>query len=95
MSGKDLEMETEPTFDRSMNWRILGATVLTAVVTVGPALAVLDLSNITDLLNDFIGILPTFLNLLIAYAPIAVGGSIIGAIIAFPKKILEMFDKLF
>lgn len=93
MSAHDTEQE--PTFEHSANWRLAGGIVASAVMLGAPAMASLNLANITALLNDFIGILPTFLDLLIAYAPIAVGGAIIGAIIAFPKKILEMFDKMF
>lgn len=71
------------------------AFVFMIVAVTAPASAALNLANITDLLNDFIGILPVFLDLMIAYAPIAVGGAIISAIIAFPKQILDMFKGMF
>lgn len=92
----ETDMKQEQTFEHAGAWRIAGTIVGTAMVLGVPAMAsVLNLSAITDLLNDFIGILPTFLDLMVAYAPLAVGGAIIAAIVAFPKKILDMFNSFF
>lgn len=91
-------LETRTIAGRSMLSTVsvsLAFVFLLVAVTAPASAATFDLSNITELLDSFIGILPKFLDLLIGYAPLAVGGAIIGAIVAFPKKILEMFDKMF
>lgn len=68
------------------------AITATAVplVTVGAASAAIDFSNISALLQAVVTLIPDFMDLVIGIAPLVVTIAIVGFILAFLDKILEM-----
>ena len=68
---------------------IMGA--LGTLMLALPVSAEIDLTNITALIDDVVDMMPSFLDLIIAAAPIIIAMAIIGFILAFLKDILRMF----
>lgn len=66
---------------------IAGATGMSLV---GYASAAIDFSNITELLDAVVTLIPSFMDLVIGIAPLIVTIAIIGFILAFLDKILQM-----
>jgi len=73
-----------PTATRALLLGAVGAPMLVH----GVAAAEFNLTPIGEIIDAFVGILPKFLDLIIAAAPIIIGMAIVAAVVAFPEKIL-------
>lgn len=90
-------LENAPEVEKS---GLLSTRAKLAIVTLGTGAIMIvpaamatefNLTAIGEIIDGFVTILPKFLDLVIGAAPVIIGISIVGAVVAFPEKILGMF----
>jgi len=77
---------------KSKFMRIGAAVAIAGTTFIGTVSAAVNFTSIQELLTAVINLIPSFMDLVIAVAPIIVLMSVVGFIIKFWDRILEMLD---
>ena len=82
---------TKPSFVMAAKYRI--ALVMTSgLALVGMASAAINFTPIQELLTAVIGLIPSFMDLVVAIAPLVVVIAIVGFILKFLDRIISMLN---
>ena len=88
-------VQTEPAAKPLSRWESMKMRAALAagsgMALVGAASAEIDFTNISSLIQDVVGILPDFMDLIIGVAPLIVTMAIVTFIVSFINKILKWF----
>ena len=82
---------TEEVMKPVSGWKVRAVMLLAMTAPfVGSVMAAISFANITEVINAVVDLLPSFMDMAIAAAPVIITIAIIAFVVGFLKKILSM-----